>query len=135
MTCLQQRNPRSSAMSMRLPPWWLDVEHIAATAIVRFVRGAPLSEEAGYLFGQYQHEAVGHVFANYLRSLVEEGNCRRLVISFGHVGFLDSMLIGKLVALHRILMERDGRLALCDVNTQLNEVLEIVRLPLLISVF
>ena len=109
-------------MSICLPPWWLDVEPIGEMTVVRFVNGVTLNEELGY------------ALSKYLRSLVEEGACRRLVLNLNRIDFLDSMLIGKLFGLHRTMKSAGGHLALCGVGAQLDCLLELVRLPQLIPI-
>lgn len=48
-----------------------------------------------------------------LSMLVDQFGCRRLVVNFQAVTLITSAVLGKFIALHRILHRRDGRLALC----------------------
>jgi anti-anti-sigma factor len=104
-------------------PWWLDIEQFNETLVVRFTQPGPLDEGTGYALSQY------------LSSLVKRQGGRHLVLNFGHVDYVTSMIIGRLLALNKELAGRKGRLTLCGVTAQLRELFDLVRLPMLIPLY
>jgi anti-sigma B factor antagonist len=63
-----------------------------------------------------------------LRQLVEREGCRKLVISFAELDCLYSVLLGKLMALRRLMLSYQGRLKLCEVPPLVREVFRVCRL-------
>jgi hypothetical protein len=57
-------------------------------------------------------------FGNELASLVKERGCRKMVVSLGPnaPSLLFSVFLAKLVMVHRLLLEQNGTMRLCDVN-------------------
>src|SRR5262245_9418805 len=113
---------RSLTMSLPLCPWWLDVETIGATTVLRFTERAILDER------------TGSALAKYLLRLTAE-NRLRLVLNFARVAYLDSMMMSKLLGLHKKLTKRGGRLALCRISPPLYELFEVVKLSLLLPIY
>ncbi len=95
----------------------------SAAFVVRFTQRDRLDEETGYTLGKY------------LYSLVEANDLPQLVINLGLVDYLDSLIIGKLFTLQKKVKAAGGRLVLCRVNPQLQELFDLVRLPLLIPIY
>ncbi len=110
-------------MTASFHPWWLDIEQFDETFVVRFTQRGPLDEGTGYALGQY------------LAKLVVDRGGRHLVLNFGHVDYVTSMIIGRLLALNKQLAARNGRLTLCGVTAPLRELFDLVRLPMLIPVY
>lgn len=110
-------------MTAPFHPWWLDIEQFDDTLVVRFTQRGPLDEETGYALGQF------------LARLVEDQGGRHLVLNFGYVDYVTSMIIGRLLALNKQLALRKGRLTLCGVTAALRELFELVRLPMLIPMY
>jgi stage II sporulation protein AA (anti-sigma F factor antagonist) len=69
-----------------------------------------------------------------IAGLVEEG-ARKLLLNFRGVRRLSSLLAGKLVGLHRKMVAAGGELALCDIDPDVYEVFEILRLPRLLKIY
>lgn len=110
-------------MTARFHPWWLDIEQFDETLVVRFTQRGPLDE------------ATGYALVKYLAGLVMRQDARHLVLNFGHVDCVTSMIIGRLLALNKELAVRNGRLTLCGVTAQLRELFDLVRLPMLIPLY
>jgi anti-anti-sigma factor len=90
-------------------------DDVAGVTVVRFtIRSIRADEDIVYIFDE-------------LGRLVEEGHTR-LVLDFGNVQHFASLTIGKLMALHRKLQHRNGRLALCQLTPVVTEILGIMRL-------
>ena len=62
-----------------------------------------------------------------LRQLVERDGCRKLVISFGELDCLYSVLLGKLMTLRKVMHAHGGRLKLCEVPAQVQEVFHVCK--------
>ena len=110
-------------MTAPFHPWWLDIEQFDETLVVRFTQRGLLNEETGYALGKF------------LGNLVEDQGGQHLVVNFGHVDFISSMIIGRLLALNKQLAARQGRLTLCGVAPYLRDLFELVRLPMLIPIY
>src|SRR5262249_29964575 len=104
-------------------PWWLDVEHLSAVTVMRFLPRRPLDEDAWYGLGRY------------LLGTVENDPGKDLVLNLGWVDYLNSMMVGRLLAIHKKISRRGGILALCGVNSALKELLDLVRLPWLMAAY
>lgn len=80
------------------------------------------------LHGGHHEEAWIHLLAEELSDLVVRQGCRQLVISFGEIECLYSLLLGKLVGIRRLLDQVGGRLQICDVPANVREVFRICKL-------
>ena len=67
-------------------------------------------------------------FGSELNQLVDNYGCQWLVLDLGKVSLLTSSAVGKLIVLHRTLHRRNGRLAMCGVNSGITDVFETARL-------
>jgi len=85
-------------------------------AIVRFSRPT-LSEE----------DNVEQLSLELLR-LVDQLGYRRVIISLQNVAWVTSSILGKLIHLHRHLQRNQGDLVLCEVETNVAEILSTSRL-------
>jgi anti-anti-sigma factor len=76
------------------------------------------------------HELDIHEMADELTSLVDSEGCRKLALSLGpgNLNCLYSLFLSKLVTLRRRLLEKDGRLKLCDVVPATLDVFEACQL-------
>lgn len=95
---------------------YLTVEERDSAVVARFTR-SHLSEEDNI-------EQMGHE----LVSLIEQYQCRRLVLSLEHLTFITSSALGKLISLHRRLHRKEGRMVMCDIHGPVAEVLRTSRL-------
>src|SRR5438552_19076865 len=103
-------------MSDRSRHLWLVVEPVGDVTVVRFTLRELVKEGTV--------EAIG----DKLTDLVEAHGCRQLILNFSTVEGVVSNMLGKLTVLHRKLEGARGRLALCEVQPPLQEVLETLRL-------
>jgi anti-anti-sigma regulatory factor len=79
---------------------------------------------AGSLF----HDEVIDLIGEELNLFLNTSDCRRLVLDFGSVDRVCSELLSVLIVVHKKLLERGGRLALCSLNTGLREIIATLRL-------
>jgi anti-anti-sigma regulatory factor len=59
----------------------------------------------------------------------------RIVLDLGAVSWIGSRMIGQIAALHKGIKAAGGRLALCNVNPEITEVIETCRLTTLFSLY
>ena len=59
--------------------------------------------------------------AKQLFDLVDEKNCRKLIINLKKVDYVVSLAMGKLVTLHTKLRDRQGKLRLCELRPSVQE--------------
>ena len=69
-------------------------------------------------------EQLGHE----LFSIVDQQDCRKLVIDLQNIEYVTSSVIGKLISLHRKLHRQKGQLILCSLSAKLEDVLRTSRL-------
>lgn len=69
-------------------------------------------------------EMLGHE----LFALVEQFECRKIVLSLKTVQYLTSSVIGKLITLHRKIHRNQGQLVLCDLQPEVLRILSLSRL-------
>jgi anti-anti-sigma factor len=70
-----------------------------------------------------------------LLSLAAGVERRQLVVSLGGVERLSTMMLGKLMALHKRLKERGGRLALCRIDPRIDEIFRIFNFRRLLPIY
>lgn len=101
----------------------LEAQHIEQTTVIRFKHRTILDGTA--------IEAIGE----HLLRLADDAERRNFVLNFAGVESLTSAMLGKFVALHRVLNDVGGRLAFCRVDPFLMEVFRIVKIPERIPIF
>jgi anti-anti-sigma factor len=101
----------------------LEAQRAGQTTVIRFKRRTILDSMA--------IEAVGE----HLLQLAGDDEHRAFVLNFAGVESLTSAMLGKFVALHRVLNESGGRLAFCCVDPFLMEVFKIVQIPERIPIY
>jgi anti-anti-sigma factor len=69
-----------------------------------------------------------------LSQLIEVQGCRRLVLNFANVGGLTSLMIAKLLVLHKAIQAKGGRVVLCEVSEVIREILDLVKVTTLIPI-
>ncbi|MDZ4687232.1 MAG: STAS domain-containing protein [Planctomycetaceae bacterium] len=95
---------------------YLAIEENGSAVVARFIR-AQLSDEENI-------EQMGQE----LMSLVEQYQCRQLVLSLELVDFITSAALGKIIMLHRRLHRKDGKLVVCSAHGPVADVLQSSRL-------
>lgn len=94
---------------------WLEVETVGDVVVGRFVHCRILSEDAVQQAGEQ------------LLDLVESGSAPKVVLDLGGVEGMSTSFLGKLTALRTRVVDAGGRLALCQVNPVVQEILTICR--------
>lgn len=69
-----------------------------------------------------------------LFALVEQDQCKRLLLSFCSVEFLSSSALNKLIVLDKKLEHQQGKMKLCCLRPEIREVLDITRLDQLFDI-
>jgi anti-sigma B factor antagonist len=100
----------------------LETEDVGDVAVVRIT--APRLENEDHIRAVFQEVA----------GLVDAGR-PNLLLNLGRVEFLASVAVGKLLTLHRKVQSAGGRLALCQLSSATDEVLEIMHLKQVIPVY
>jgi anti-sigma B factor antagonist len=109
---------------MRLQPRspWMTAEQIGDVTVVKMTTPSILDEQVVQAIGRQ------------LFDLAERAERCRLVIDFGPVERVTSILIGKLIALHKKIQGEGGRLVLCSIKPKLFEIFEILHLHSLFNI-
>jgi anti-sigma B factor antagonist len=94
----------------------LEVEHIGDVTVVNFVDRKILDDQ------------IIKVIGDQLFGLVDNEGLRKLLLNFGNVEYLSSAALGKLITLNKKLQAAGGRLILCNIDPQVYEVFEIIKL-------
>jgi len=84
--------------------------------------------------GAIREEREVEVLGQALLALTEEPG-QRIVLSFLGVANLTSMVLGKLIQVHKRLAESGGEIRLADIHPQIFEVFRITRLDKLFRVY
>ena len=104
---------------------WFTIEQVGEVTVIRFTPSCSRCLE---------DETIKRI-ADRLFSLQADEDHRRLVLNLASVARLDSLLLGKLVALHRRALAAGGTLALCQLNAQLYEVFQTLQLTSFLRVY
>ncbi|MBX4201011.1 STAS domain-containing protein [Candidatus Parcubacteria bacterium] len=94
----------------------LEVEEIGDVTVVNFVDRKIFDEQLIQTIGEQ------------LFSLVDEDGRRKILLNFGNVEYYSSACSGKLIALQARLDKVQGKLILCNLDPQIHEVFEIIKL-------
>lgn len=105
----------------RLSP--MEAKHVGNVTVVRFMDPLTLTGTTAEIVG------------DELDRLVEgEGRCR-LILNFANVRTLTSLMLGKLIALCKKIQAAGGRLALCELSSDLHEIFEVTKLNQYLSIY
>jgi anti-sigma B factor antagonist len=110
-------------MRLQLDHHWLEAEQIGKVTVVTF-RDRELLEEATI-------QTIGEQLAD----MVERLDHPQVVINLDAVEKLSTMMLGKIIALHKRIRAVGGRLALCGVESRLYDIFQILKLPQLVPVY
>jgi anti-sigma B factor antagonist len=100
----------------------LEVSEVGDVTVVRFVDRKILDE------ANIQELGVE------LFQLVEEENCKKLLLNFSNVDFLSSAALGKLITLDKKVKAHDGKLKLSNIRPEIYEVFAITKLNKLFDI-
>lgn len=104
------------------PYRWFRVEEVGGVTVVRFThRGILAGEEI---------EGV----AEQLHRLVDEGR-RRLLLNFENVEGVASVMLGRLLVLHRKLLAAGGQLKFCGLSPPIREIFAAAQLTQLFGIY
>jgi stage II sporulation protein AA (anti-sigma F factor antagonist) len=109
---------------MSAPPEssWFEVERVGRATVVRFTLRAILDV--------HTIEAIGeHLFR------LAEGDAPQLVLNFRQVQCVVSVMLAKIIMLHRKVETAGGQLGVCHINPDLYEVFEVFKLPQFLLIF
>jgi anti-anti-sigma factor len=93
---------------------WFETEQMGAVTVVRL---------SGACSRFLEENAIKQI-ADRLLAMVHDDGRRFLLLNLGNVERLDSLLLGKLVMLHKRVLAAGGRLALCKLSPSLYEVFQ-----------
>ncbi len=74
-------------------------------------------------------------FKTEVSELLRSGERRNLVIDLQDVTFIDSMSIGTLVTLRKVVLDQQGRMALCSPHPFVSKILTVVTVNAIFDVF
>jgi anti-anti-sigma factor len=101
----------------------VDVEQVGAATVVRFPRPIVLEGDNADRVGEYVVDLVA-----------DHGRCR-LVVNCQNVASLSSAMLGKLIMVHRKALPLGGRLALCCIAPDLQQIFDTLKLSVLIGIY
>jgi anti-sigma B factor antagonist len=79
-------------------------------------------------------EAEIQEFGQELYDLVERDGRKKIVLNFGHVEFLSSAALGKLIGFDKRVKQHDARLILTNIRPEIYEVFAITKLTKLFTI-
>src|SRR5437763_886474 len=103
---------RLSAMSEKN---YFAAETLGDLTIIRFAPGILLTGE------------IAQKVAEPLVDRIETQGCRRLVLNLANVATLSSLILAKLISLHKKMQPVGGRVVLCEAPEVIREILEVVQ--------
>ena len=71
----------------------------------------------------FRHQTV-HLEYNAIYRLLDSTDIEHLVVDFGCVDYLGSVMIGVIIRLSRKVSDTDGKVVLCGCSSQMQEILE-----------
>jgi len=88
-------------------------------------------------FGEHRilDELTVQKISDELYSVAERADCHHLLLNFGSVVGLSSLMLGKLLMLQRKLKGKGGSLRLCDVGPEIQEVFASTKLSEIFDIF
>jgi anti-anti-sigma factor len=101
----------------------VELEQVGAVTVARLARSDLLDDKTINALG------------NQLLHLVQERNCRLLILNFRNVERLTSAFLGKIIGVHKKLQAEGGRLALCNVDPKLKDAFEALQFHRLFRIF
>jgi anti-sigma B factor antagonist len=122
-----EARPMDSAKSRPSEPKgreYLKVDHIAGTAVVRFV-GTDIV---------YAEEVVRDVGDQLLRLVENEGHTQ-ILLNLNGIRYLSSTMLGRLVSVNRKLEQANGRLRLCCLSPVVSDIFRISRLDQVFAIY
>jgi anti-sigma B factor antagonist len=94
----------------------LDIEQVDKVTIVRFTDHLILTG------------AIAEAVSEELGRLLHDEGRNRLILNFGNVQSLTSLMLGRLITLNKKIRARGGRLAVCGLSPDLEEIFVVTKL-------
>src|SRR5262245_34891941 len=111
-----------SSMSARTPKHWLEVVEIEGVTVAAILQPELFDGEGiDWLGGQLSH-------------LVLERGCRRLVLDLSAVKRLSTDMIAEVIVVHKRIRSAGGRLVVCGLNSNLQELFQLLKLHSLFGI-
>jgi len=87
-------------------------------------------------FGDHQilDELKVKQIADELYGVADQADCRHLVLDFSSVLGLSTLMLGKLLVLRKKLASKDGKLVLCDLTPEVEDVLTTMKLNMILEI-
>ena len=104
---------------------WFQVEQAGGVTVVRL----------NPLCGRHLDDETIRRLGELLVSLVADEGRRRLVVNLASIDRLDSLLLGKLVQLHKRALAGGGRVVLCQLSPRLYETFQILQLTNFLRIY
>jgi anti-sigma B factor antagonist len=81
-------------------------------------------------FGEHRilDEAVVNRIGNELYDVADRADCHHLLLNFASVAGLSTLMVGKLLMLQRKMESKGGKLKLCDLGPELQEIVTSTKL-------
>lgn len=100
----------------------LDVTREGEVAFVRFGKSRILDQSHVQQIGEE------------LEALVQDHGFTMVIINFENVSYMSSAVMGKLVAMYKMLNAKGGRMLLCNISDSIYEIFEIMRFDQLFDI-
>jgi anti-anti-sigma factor len=101
----------------------LEIERVGTVTVARFIRADFIDED------------IINTTGNQLFHLVEELDCRQLLLNFARVKRVSSAMLGKVIWVHKKLQGVGGQLALCNLDPTLQEAFQSLQLNRLFRIY
>jgi anti-anti-sigma factor len=87
-------------------------------------------------FGDHQilDESTVKQIADELYGVADQSDCRYLVLNFSSVLGLSTLMLGKLLVLRKKMVTKNGRLVLCDLGPEVEDVLATMKLDTILEI-
>ena len=82
----------------------------------------------GFMISDLTDEENIELLGHELFTLVDQIGCRKMILNMDKVRYMTSSVLGKLISLHRKLHRSEGRLIICNIGEELDQILSASRL-------
>jgi anti-sigma B factor antagonist len=82
----------------------------------------------GFILSDLTDEENIELLGHELFTLVDQIGCRKMILNMKNVRYMTSSVLGKLISLHRKLHRNEGRLVICNIGEELDQIMSVSRL-------
>ena len=82
----------------------------------------------GFILSDLTDEENIELLGHELFTLVDQIGCRKMILNMENVRYMTSSVLGKLISLHRKLHRNEGRLVICNIGEELDQIMSVSRL-------